>query len=79
MRGPSGPWSCTGATASPAASPGAATLAGLLALLGDDDLAPARAHLELGSESTVLLINTESDTDPENWARITAGAGEGKP
>ncbi len=55
---------------------GAATLAGLLALLGDDDLAPARAHLQLGPHSTVLVINTESDTDPENWARITAdGAG----
>ena len=53
---------------------GAATLAGLLALLGDDDLATARAHLRLGPHSTVLLINTESDTDPENWVRVTAGA-----
>lgn len=57
---------------------GAATLAGLLALLREPALAPARAHLRLGPGASVLVINTESDTDPENWARVT-GAAEGAP
>jgi len=57
---------------------GAATLAGLLALLRDPALAPARDHLHLGPHASVLVINTESDTDPGNWARIT-GATKGRP
>ncbi len=53
---------------------GAATLAGLLALLRDPDLEPARRSLGLGPRTSVLVINTESDTDPENWARVTGAA-----
>ena len=53
---------------------GAAALAGLLALLHDDALAPARAHLGLGADCRVLVVNTESDTDPEFWARVTGGS-----
>lgn len=52
---------------------GAAALAGLLALSGDETLNPARRHLGLGAESRVLVINTESDTDPVSWTRLTAG------
>ena len=52
---------------------GASTLAGLLALLARDDLAPARAHLGLGPGSTVLVINTEGATDPVHWAEVTGG------
>ncbi len=57
---------------------GAATLAGLLALLEEPALAPAREHLGLGPRCSVLVINTESDTDPGNWARITGATG-GRP
>ena len=61
---------------------GAAALAGLLALLRDDTLAAARAHLGLGADCRVLVVNTESDTDPELWARVTGvspGASGGTP
>jgi diaminopropionate ammonia-lyase family len=51
---------------------GAAGLAGLLALVEHPPFADARRHLGLGPESTVLLIVTEGDTDPESWARIVA-------
>ena len=56
---------------------GAATLAGLLALLREPALDEARAELDLGPHSTVLVINTESDTDPESWRRIVRGEEEG--
>ncbi len=49
---------------------GASCLAGLLAVLQRDDLAPAREHLGLGQDSHVLVINTEGATDPANHARI---------
>ncbi len=52
---------------------GASTLAGLLALLRCEELAPARAALGLGPGSRVLVINTEGATDPQNYARIVAG------
>ncbi|MFN2370829.1 MAG: diaminopropionate ammonia-lyase [Candidatus Krumholzibacteriia bacterium] len=57
---------------------GAAALAGLLALLQAPELAPARDHLGLGPQATVLVINTEGATDPQNWARVTDAA-EGMP
>jgi diaminopropionate ammonia-lyase len=49
---------------------GASGMAGLLALLRDSKLAGAREFIKIGKESSVLLINTESDTDPENYMRI---------
>ena len=49
---------------------GAAGLAGLMALLQEDGLQEARKKLGLNEQSTVLVINTEGDTDPENFARI---------
>ena len=52
---------------------GASALAGLLALLRDDALAPARARLGLGPHSRVLVINTEGATDPENYRRVVTG------
>ena len=55
---------------------GASSLAGLLALLQDDELRPARERLGLGADSTVLVINTEGATDPENHARIVGAGGE---
>jgi diaminopropionate ammonia-lyase len=49
---------------------GASGLAGLLALIHDDKLEGARKELKLGKDSRVLLINTEADTDPENYRQI---------
>jgi diaminopropionate ammonia-lyase len=54
---------------------GASALAGLLALLADEALAPARARLALGARSRVLVVNTEGATDPERYARIVGDAG----
>ena len=48
---------------------GAATLAGLLALCGEG-MIEARQRLRLDSQSTVLLINTEGDTDPVRFREI---------
>lgn len=53
---------------------GAATLGALAAVLTDDSLAEARVAMGLGPESVVLLISTESNTDPENYDRIVHGA-----
>ena len=49
---------------------GAASVAGLMALVGDPHLACARAHLGLGAGSRVLVWSTEGATDPEGWARV---------
>ena len=43
---------------------GAAPLAALRALLADDDAAPLRERVGLGSGSRVLLVATEGATDP---------------
>jgi len=51
---------------------GASGLAALLALTGSDKLASVRSKLPLNQNSRVLLINTEGDTDPENFQRIIA-------
>lgn len=48
---------------------GAAGLAALLALADDDSAVDARAGLGLGTDKTVLLINTEADTDPAGFRR----------
>lgn len=50
---------------------GAAGLAGLLALMEHPPFLPARKHLGLGPDSTVLLVVTEADTDPVSWRRLT--------
>jgi diaminopropionate ammonia-lyase len=49
---------------------GASGLAGLLALLKDDRLKEAREKIGINKSSRVLLINTEGDTDPENYRKI---------
>lgn len=52
---------------------GAAGLGGLLALLTEPALAPARAQLRLGPASRVLVINTEGATDPVGYEKIVSG------
>jgi len=49
---------------------GSSGLAALLALATAEKLAGARARLPLGPKARVLLINTEGDTDPENFKKI---------
>jgi diaminopropionate ammonia-lyase len=57
---------------------GAASLAGLLALMGDRELAAARDHLGLGPRATALVINTEGATDPVHYDQVI-GRTEGGP
>jgi diaminopropionate ammonia-lyase len=49
---------------------GSSGLAALLALTTSKKLAGVRARLPLGPRSRVLLINTEGDTDPENFKKV---------
>ena len=51
---------------------GAAGLAALLALHDIAALQPAREALGLTKDSTVLLLNTEGDTDPAHFAEVVA-------
>ncbi|MEW5795237.1 MAG: diaminopropionate ammonia-lyase [Candidatus Zixiibacteriota bacterium] len=46
---------------------GAAGLAALLSLTGDSSLEHVRRSLPLTPDSTVLLLNTEGDTDPDGF------------
>ena len=55
---------------------GAAGLAGMLALMEEDDLADAREALRLSSTSRVLLLCTEGATDPESYRRLTSEPGQ---
>ncbi len=49
---------------------GAASVAGLLALMGHGALAPVRDHLGLGRHTRVLVWSTEGATDPEHWNQV---------
>lgn len=59
-----------GSPAVVAGESGGAGLAGLMALCTAPEAAEARQALGLSSRSAVLVINTEGDTDPENYARV---------
>ena len=54
---------------------GASGLAGLIALLKDKNLKHAKNKLKITKKSRVLVINTEKDTDPENYRRIISKMG----
>ena len=49
---------------------GASGLAALLALLQAPSLAEAKEKIGLNAQSRILLINTEGDTDPQNYQKI---------
>jgi diaminopropionate ammonia-lyase len=49
---------------------GSSGLAALLALTSVDKLLAIRSRLPLGPSSRVLLVNTEGDTDPENFKKV---------
>jgi diaminopropionate ammonia-lyase len=53
---------------------GAATLAGLRALVGDPRCAALREAVALGSDSSVLLIATEGPTDPATYEAAIQGS-----
>jgi len=52
---------------------GASGLAGLIALSESKSLNEAKEKLGINQNSTVLVINTEGDTDPENYKKIVSG------
>lgn len=58
-----------------AGASGACGLAALLAVMGDEALAPVRQAARLNSPARVLVIVTEGVTDPELFERITGQAG----
>ena len=51
---------------------GASGLAGLLALMTDPKLAEAKKAMGVNTDTRVLLISTEADTDPETYNRIVS-------
>ncbi|MCP4152364.1 MAG: diaminopropionate ammonia-lyase [bacterium] len=50
---------------------GASGMAALLALFRDKELTEAKEKLGLNNNSRILLINTEGDTDPVNYKKVT--------
>jgi diaminopropionate ammonia-lyase len=50
---------------------GAASLAGLRALMRDPECAELARRSGLGPSSCVLIVSTEGATDPESYARTT--------
>jgi diaminopropionate ammonia-lyase len=66
-----------GAEAIPAGESGAASLAGLLALVEDDRFAEARRFLELGPSTRALVVCTEGMIDPDAVRRILDGGTDG--
>ena len=54
---------------------GAAGLGALAAMTVLPELAEARARIGLDGDATVLLLNTEGDTDSEHFARVVATDG----
>ena len=52
---------------------GAATLGAVISILTDEKLTELRAAMEFSSDSVILLINTEGDTDPANYQNVIMG------
>ncbi|MCK5221258.1 MAG: diaminopropionate ammonia-lyase, partial [Candidatus Aminicenantes bacterium] len=49
---------------------GASGLAGLIALMTDKALEPAKQKIGISKDSKIIIVNTEGDTDPENYKKI---------
>lgn len=49
---------------------GAATLGALMFIMQRPELAPLREYLKLDRDSEVLLINTEGNTDPDDFRKV---------
>lgn len=52
---------------------GAATLGAAVRILTDESLAGVREAMNLNADAVIFLINTEGDTDPENYRRTVCG------
>lgn len=57
---------------------GASGLAALMALLQAPSLAEAKEKMGLNAHSRILLINTEGDTDPQNYQKIVGNVASKK-
>ncbi len=55
---------------------GAATFGAAVCILTDARLADARSAMKLSSDSVLLFISTEGDTDPDNYRKIVGCAKE---
>ncbi len=53
---------------------GAASVAGLMALMAAPTLAPVRDHVGCGSDTRVLVWSTEGATDPAHWTEVVGQA-----
>ena len=51
---------------------GAATLGALIRILQDNGLTGVRKAMGLDNDSIIFLINTEGDTDPDNYHSIVS-------
>ena len=49
---------------------GAVTLGALMFMMQRTEYAPLREYLQLGRDSQILLLNTERDTDPDDFRRV---------
>ena len=49
---------------------GAATLGAAQTIMADKELEDIRKMMRLNEDSVLLFINTEGDTDPENYQNI---------
>lgn len=57
---------------------GAAGLAGLMALCGAAEFADARDRLGITGNTSALVINSEGDTDPVNFAKVTGSRADAR-
>jgi diaminopropionate ammonia-lyase len=58
---------------------GAVTLGALMFIMEQPELAPLRELLQLDSDSHVLLVNSEGNTDPDDFRRIVWEGGNPVP
>lgn len=52
---------------------GAVTMGVVKTILADERYKSLKESMQLNSDSKILLINTEGDTDPENYEAIISG------
>ena len=52
---------------------GASTMGALLGVLTEPSMEEMKKKMKIDENSVILLINTEGDTDPENYRRVIEG------
>lgn len=58
---------------------GAVTLGALMFMMERTEYAPLREYLQLGRDSQILLLNTEGNTDPDDFRRVVWEGGNPVP